>query len=390
MSDSFVGIDIGTSKVSAVVGEFSEEGDLQITGLGVSPSQGLRRGVVVNIESTLKSVYAAVTQAEQMSGREVDSCVVGIAGAHIEGINSRGVVAVTGKGHEINQQDVNRVIEAARAVSIPMDREILHVIPQEFIVDGQNGVRNPIDMIGVRLQAEVHIITGSVTSAQNLVKCVNRAGYKVDQIVLEALAGSRAVLSADEMELGALVIDFGGGTTDIMVHMGGAPYFSSVIPLGGMQVTADLSIVLKTPFETAEEIKRNHGRAHPSVVEETEPVIVPGVGGRGPRTVSQQEICDIVHPRVAEVFGIVQEKLDKKGFQVKDLAGGVVITGGGALLPGIVETAQDVFGTAARIGFPGNLGGIGQDYQSSEFSTAVGLLLFAAASARVDTRTRPS
>jgi cell division protein FtsA len=373
---TLVGLDIGTTKVTAAIGEYTDEGALSIVGLGTSPSYGLRRGVVVNIESTLQSVYAAIEAAEQQAGREVDSVITGIAGGHIEGLNSRGVVAVTGKGREITQADVDRVIDAAKAVVIPIDREVLHVIPQEYIVDDQGSIKDPIDMIGVRLEAEVHIITGSVTSAQNLVKCVNRAGFKVEEIVLESLAASKAVLTADEMELGVLLIDLGGGTTDMILHLEGAPYFTSVLPVGGAQVTGDLSIMLKTPTESAERIKREAGCCfEPLVEEDTEPVIIPGVGGRPPLAVERREICGIIEPRMMEIFQMVRERIQNKGY-LKHLGGGVVLTGGGALLPGAVELAQEVFETAARIGQPGNLGGIGSKYQSAEFATAVGLVLY--------------
>ena len=376
MDGTLVGLDIGTTKVTAAIGEYTESGKVSIVGLGTSPSYGLRRGVVINIESTLKSVYAAIEAAEQQAGREVQSVITGIAGGHIEGLNSRGVVAVTGKGREITQADVDRVIDAAKAVVIPIDREVLHVIPQEYIVDDSGSIKDPIDMIGVRLEAEVHIITGSVTSAQNLVKCVNRAGFKVDEIVLESLAASKAVLTADEMELGVLLIDLGGGTTDIILHLDGAPYFTSVLPVGGSQVTGDLAIMLKTPNESAERIKREAGCCYaPLVEEESEPVIIPGVGGRPPLAVQRGEICGIIEPRMMEIFQMVRERIEKKGY-LKHLGGGVVLTGGGALLPGAVELAQEVFETAARVGQPGNLGGIGSRYQSPEFATAVGLVLY--------------
>ena len=373
--DMIVGLDIGTTMVTAVIGEYDENDTLRIIGVGRCPSQGLRRGVVINIESTLKSVNAAVEAAEQMAGREVESVVTGIAGGHIEGLNSRGVVAVTGKGREITQNDVNRVIDAARAVVIPMDREVLHVIPQEFIVDDQGGIRNPLDMIGVRLEAEVHIITGSVTSAQNLVKCINRSGFKVEDIVLQSLAASRAVLSRDEQELGVLLIDLGGGTTDVLLHLEGAPYYTSVLPIGGAQVTSDLSIVLKTPIDAAERIKCEAGCCFPAMVDDGEPVIIPGVGGRPPLAVSRKQIADIIEPRMAEIFAMVRDRLDKKGL-MRHLAGGVVLTGGGALLSGAAELAQEIFETAARVGQPGNLGGVTQHYQSAEYSTAIGLLLY--------------
>jgi cell division protein FtsA len=373
--DAIVGLDIGTTKVAAAIGEYNENGELEITGIGTSASHGLRRGVVINIESTLRSVHAAIEAAEQMAGREVQSVVTGIAGGHIEGINSRGVVAVTGKGREIAQHDVDRVIDAAKAVVIPMDREVLHVIPQEFIVDDQGGIKNPLDMIGVRLEAEVHIITGSVTSAQNLVKCVNRAGFKVDSIVLESLASSRAVLSRDEQELGVLLIDLGGGTTDFLVHLDGAPYYTSVLPVGGQQVTGDISIMLKTPMDSAEKIKREAGCAYTPLAEEGEPVIIPGVGGRPPLSVKQKDLAGIIEPRVAEILTMVRDKVAKKGY-LKHLGGGVVLTGGGAMIPGVVELAQDVFETAARVGQPPSMGGVVEEYQTPEFATAVGLVQF--------------
>jgi cell division protein FtsA len=375
-SDVLVGLDIGTTKVSAVIGEYDENDQLQIIGVGTAPSTGLRRGVVVNIEATLKSVDAAVEAAEQMAGREVQNVVTGIAGGHIEGLNSRGVVAVTGRGREITRTDVDRVIDAAKAVVIPMDREVIHVIPQEYIVDEQGGIKNPLDMIGVRLEAEVHIITGSVTSAQNLVKCVNRAGFKVESIVLESLASSRAVLTREEQELGVLLIDLGGGTTDMLVHIDGAPYYTSVLPVGGAQVTNDLSIMLKTPMEAAERIKREAGCCYAPMVEEGEPVIIPGVGGRPPLQAKRSDIANIIQPRMAEILTMVRDKVQKKGY-LKRLFGGVVLTGGGALMPGAVELAQEVFHTAARVGMPGNYHGVADIYRSPEYSTAVGLALFA-------------
>ncbi len=383
-----VGLDIGTTKVCALIGEFGDDGKLAITGVGTSPSFGLRRGVVINIESTLKSVSAAIEAAELMSGREVSSVITGIAGGHIEGINSRGVVAVTGRGREITQVDMDRVIEAAKAVVIPMDREILHVIPQEYIVDDQGGIRNPLDMIGVRLEAEVHIITGSVTSAQNLVKCVNRAGFKVDGIVLESLAAAEAVLSREEKDLGSLLIDLGGGTTDILVHIDGAPYYTNVIPLGGSQVTGDISIMLKTPVETAERIKRESGCCHYSLVEPGQETIIPGLGGRPPLALARRDLCSIIQPRIAEIFTMVRDRIEKKGFAGR-LNGGVVLTGGGAELPGAVELAQEIFSTAARVGFPTRLGGLVEEYQKPEFASAVGLVMYGAQYAHPEMKEGP-
>lgn len=372
-----VGLDIGTTKVCAVIGEINENGQLEIIGVGTSPSHGLRRGVVINIESTLKSVTQAIEAAEMMSGREVFSVVTGIAGGHIEGINSRGVVAVTGKGREITQDDVGRVIDAAKAIVIPMDREVLHVIPQEFIVDEQGGIKNPLDMIGVRLEAEVHIITGSVTSAQNLVKCVNRAGFKVNDIVLESLAASYAVLSQDEKELGVMQVDLGGGTTDVLIHLEGAPYYTSVISIGGSQVTSDLSIVLKTPIEAAEKIKLDAGCCYVNLVESDERITIPGVGGRPPMDFPRKEIAKIIQPRMAEILDMVREQIDKKGY-LPHLGGGIVLTGGGALLPGVVELAQDMFNLPVRIGYPAKLGGLVEEYKSPAYATGVGLVMYEA------------
>lgn len=360
-----------------MVGEYNENGVLEIIGVGVAPSSGLRRGVVVNIESTLSAVSAAVEAAELMSGREVREVACGAAGASVEGINSRGVVAVTGRGREITREDVDRVIEAARAVVIPMDREILHVIPQSFIVDDQKGIRNPIDMIGVRLEAEVHIITGSVTTAQNLVKCVNRAGFKVDRLMLQSLAAARATLSSDERELGCLLVDLGGGTTDVLVYSEGAPYFSSVLPVGGTQVTNDLSIMLSVPMDAAERLKRESASAWIESVEPDEMVIVPGVGGRSPAETPRRKLASIVQPRMEEIYGMVREKVEKMGYWDR-IKGGVVLTGGGALMQGAAELAQEMFQMPVRIGNPITLGGLVEEYRSPLYATAVGLVLMAA------------
>ncbi len=375
MSDNLiVGLDIGTSHVRVIIGERGEDGRLAVTGVGNAPSTGLRRGVVVNIESTVKAVAQAMEAAELMSGREVHSCYVGIAGAHIEAINSRGVVAVTGRGKEITQDDVDRVIEAAKAVVIPMDREILHVIPQTYIVDDQKGIKNPLDVIGVRLEAEVHIITGSVTCAQNLVNCVNRAGFKVDGLVLQSLAASRAALSADEKELGCLLLDMGAGTTDVFVFMEGAPYHANVIPAGGSQVTGDLSILLGLPAEAAERVKLESGCCFEQLVEQGEEVIIPGLGGRGPRAVPRGELCRIMQPRMEEIFSMARERVEGMGYYQR-LGGGVVLTGGCALTPGAAELASQVFRLPVRIGAPTGLGGLSGEIRSPEYSTAVGLVL---------------
>ncbi len=373
--DIIVGLDIGTASVIALIAEINEQGQPEIIGVGKAPSFGLRKGVVINIESTLQSVGLAIERAEQMAGREVRSVYTGIAGGHIEGINSRGVQPITSREREITQADMDRVIETAKAVAIPMDRELLHVIPQEFIVDDQGGIKKPIDMIGVRLEAEVHIITGSVTSAQNLVKCINRAGFKVEQIVLESLAAGQAVLTQDEKELGVLLIDMGSGTTDSILYLDGAPYFTSVLSIGGAQVTGDISYMLKTPAEAAEKIKIESGVCHEMHINEDEPVIIPAVGGRPPVRISQADICSIVQPRMAEIFSMVRDRVIVKGYKER-FAGGVVLTGGGALMPGAVELAQEVFQTPARVGQPAHYGNVTDVYCSPEYASVVGLTLY--------------
>ncbi len=383
--DLLVGLDIGSTKVCAVIGEINEHGSVEIIGIGETKSEGLRRGVVINIESTLRSVSVAIEAAEMMSGHEVHEVVTGIAGAHIEGINSRGVVAVTGKGREINEEDVRRVIEAAKAIVIPMDREVIHVIPQEFVVDDQGGIKDPIDMIGIRLESEVHIITGSVTSAQNVLKCVNRAGFKVQDIVLQSLASAEAVLSRSEKELGVLLIDLGGGTTDVLVYIDGAPYHTDVVAIGGDQVTNDLSIMLKTPGDFAEKIKKESGCCYLPLVDREEEVIIPGVGGWPAASIPRYEVCNIIEPRVTEIFSMVKDQLERKDY-LKYLRGGVVLTGGGSKMPGIVELASRIFDVPSRVGMPPKLGGLSDIYMSPAYSTGVGLVLYEAAQLRLDYR----
>ncbi len=389
--DLIVGLDVGTTKICAVIGQLDDAGRLEIVGVGNVPSRGLRRGVVVNIESTVRSVLEAVEAAELMSGREVPSVFAGISGRHIEGINSRGVVAVTGRGREISNEDVDRVIDAGKAIPVPMDREVLHVIPQEFIVDEQRGIRNPLGMIGVRLEAEVHIVTGSVTSAQNIIKCINRAGFKVNDLILQPLASARAVLTSDEKELGVMIIDMGGGTSDVMVYLEGSPYHTEVLPVGGDQVTSDLSILLKTPLEAAERLKREAGCCYLDLVHEEETVSIPGVGGRPPLIRSRREIVEIIQPRMAEMLALAKEQAEEKGY-LKMMGGGVVLTGGGSLLPGTQELAQEVFGLPARIGTPVRLAGLAEEVSSPVFSTAIGLLLYGsqkAAGASAERRRKP-
>ena len=374
--DLIVGLDIGTSKVCAIIAQIGHEGRLEIIGVGTTPSRGLRRGVVINIDATVRSLLNAVEAAEMMSGREVTGAFAGIAGGHIEGINSRGVVAVTGRDREITREDVERVIDAAKAIVIPMDREVVHVIPQEFTVDQQDGVRDPVGMMGVRLEAEVHIITGAVSSAQNIIRCINRAGFKADDIVLEPLAAAAAMLSKDEQEMGVLLVDIGGGTTDILVYLDGAPYHTDVLALGGDQVTSDISIMLKTPLEVAERLKREAGSCHPDDLDDREiEASIPGVGGRPARPIKRSRLTEIIRPRMTEVFGMVKDQLDRSGY-LKLLSGGAVLTGGGALLPGAAELATEVLGLPARIGYPTPLGGLVEEYRSPEFATGVGLVMY--------------
>jgi len=377
-NDGFVvGLDIGTTKVCAVIGELNENGTLEITGVGTCHSTGLRKGVVVNIEATLKSVSQAIEAAEMMSGREIQDVWTGIGGNHIEGINSRGVVAVTGKNREtreISHEDIKRVMEAAQAVLIPMDRRLLEVIPQSYIVDNQKGIQNPLNMIGVRLEAEVHIITCSTTGAQNLIKCVNRAGFRVKDLILQTLAAGRAVVTPEEKELGAALVDLGGGTTNVLVYSEGAPYSISTIPAGGTQVTSDISIIKNISFETAEKIKLDSGCCWEPFLEEDDEIIVPGVGGRAPQAIPRSQILAIIRPRMEETFKLVKEKIDKLSIS-RPLGGGVVITGGGAQLLGAAELASQVFRLPVRVGNPLPVGGLVEDYRSPAFATAVGLVL---------------
>ena len=371
------GLDIGTTKVCAVIGELGGNGSLEITGVGICPSTGLRKGVVVNIEATLRSVSQAIEAAEMMSGREIHECWTGIGGSHIDGINSRGVVAVTGKNREIREigsDDIKRVLEAAQAVLIPMDRKVLEVIPQSFIVDNQKGIPDPINMIGVRLEAEVHIITCSTTGAQNLVKCVNRAGFKVKDLMLQTLAAGRSVLAPEEKELGVALVDLGGGTTNVLVYSGGAPYSINTIPAGGTQVTNDISIIRNISFETAEKIKLDAGCCWEPFLEEDDEIIVPGVGGRPPQAIPRSQILAIIRPRMEETFKLVKEKLDKLSFS-RPLGGGVVLTGGGAQLLGVSELASHVFNLPVRVGSPLPVGGLVEEYRSPAYATAVGLVL---------------
>jgi cell division protein FtsA len=352
-------------------------GGLDVVGVGSAPSRGLRRGVVMNIESTVEAIKQAVSDAELQAGVEVSGAYAGIAGGHIRGVNSRGVVAVSGKDREVTVADVDRVVDAARAINVPPDREVIHVLPQTFVVDDQDGVREPVGMSGVRLEAEVHIVTGAVTSVQNVVRAVNRAGLAVHDIVLEPLASAEAVLLADEKELGVVLIDIGGGTTDVALVREGAIWYTASLPLGGDHITNDIALGLRTPPADAEELKRRHACASTALVPAEETISVPSVGGRKPRQLSRQVLSEIVQPRVAEIFTLVARDLAKAGFQDTATAG-VVLTGGTSLMEGIVEIAEAVFEQPVRRGMPHDVGGLADVVKSPIYSTAVGLALYGA------------
>ncbi len=367
-----VGLDIGTTKICAIVGHQTEDG-IEIAGIGTAPSNGLRKGVVINIDSTVASIKKAITEAELMAGCEIKSVYVGIAGGHIKGINSQGVIAI--KNREVSQEDVRRVIDAAKAVAIPMDREVIHILPQEFIIDDQDGIREPLGMSGVRLEAKVHIVTGAVASAQNIIKSCNRAGLDVADIVLEQLASSEAVLSEDEKELGVCLVDIGGGTTDIAVFGSGAIKYTSVIALGGNQMTNDIAVGLRTPFAEAEIIKRNHGCCLSSMVGQDERIEVPSVGGRKPRELSRSVLSEILGPRVEELFALVNTEIVKSGLE-DSIASGVVITGGSSILEGMPELAEQLFNLPVRRGLPYRIGGLTDVVSSPVYSTGVGLVVY--------------
>ncbi len=370
-----VGLDLGTTKVCAIVGEVKEAGQVDIIGIGISPSHGLKKGVVVNIDSTVESIKKAVQEAELMAGVEINSVFVGISGGHIKGINSRGVAAI--KNREVGAADVARAIDGARAVNIPMDQQILHVLPQEFIIDDQDGIKDPHGMSGTRLDVKVHIITGAVTAIQNIVKSCSRAGLHVNDLVLQPLASSRAVLTTEEQELGVVVIDMGGGTTDLAFFLEGSLWHTEVLPIGGNHLTNDIAIGLRTPASEAEKIKIKYGCALASLVKSEDTLDVPSVGGRPPRLLSRQILCEIIEPRIEELFGMVQLRLKKTGFE--DLfASGVVLTGGTALMDGLQDAAERFLGLPIRRGTPRNIGGLMDVVNSPIYATGVGLVLYGA------------
>jgi cell division protein FtsA len=367
-----IGLDIGTTKICVVVAR-ATEGKVNIIGIGSHPSTGLRKGVVVNMDSTVNSIKKAVEEAELMAGIKIESCLAAIGGAHIKSFNSNGVVAI--KDKEVRPDDITRAIDAAKAVAIPADRELIHVIPQEFIIDDQDGIKDPIGITGVRLEVKVHIVTGSVASAQNIIKCCRLAGLTVDDIILGQIASSEATLTPEEKEIGVAIVDIGGGTSDIAVFTNGSLKYTSVLPFGGNNITNDIGIGLRTPLEEAEKIKKRYGCAFSNMVGANETIEVPSVGGRKPRTLMRKTLADIIEPRVEEIASLIYEEIKKSGSE-RLLASGVVITGGCANLEGITELAENVFNLPTRRGYPIGVGGLVDVVNNPIYSTGVGLLLY--------------
>ena len=369
-----VSLDIGTSKIAAIVAEVTDKNTLEIVGFGQHPSRGLKRGVIVNIESTVFAIQRAIEEAELMAGCEIHSVYTGISGSHIRGLNSHGIVAI--QEHEVNSQDVERVIDAARAVAIPADQKILHILPQEFIIDNEAGIREPIGMSGVRLEANVHMVTGAVSAVQNIMKCVQRCGLTVDDIILDQLAVSHAVLTEDEKELGVCVIDIGGGTTDIAIFSDGAIRHTAVIPIAGDQVTNDIAVALRTPTACAEEIKIQHACALAQLVNVEESIDVPTVGERPPRKLSRRSLAEVIEPRYEELFSLIQSELRRSGYE-DAVASGIVLTGGSAKTSGIVELAEEIFHLPVRLGYPQqNAKGLTEVVENTLYATGVGLLAY--------------
>ncbi|MCY4342028.1 MAG: cell division protein FtsA [Gammaproteobacteria bacterium] len=368
-----VGLDIGTSKVAAIVGEVTADNELEIKGIGTQASRGLRKGVVVNIESTVHSIQRAVEEAELMAGCNIESVYAGIAGSHVKSTNSHGVVAVPDR--EVLAHDVERVIDAAEAMAIPTDQKMLHVLPQEYIIDHQDGVRDPLGMSGVRLEAKVHLVSCAANALQNIEKCIERCGLKVNGIILEQLASSYSVLSDDERQLGVCLVDIGGGTSDIAVFTGGAIRHTAVIPIAGDQVTNDIAMALRTPTPNAEEIKIRYGRALSQLARADQMIEVPGAGDRPPRELSQQTLAEVVEPRYDELFGLIQAELRRSGFE-ELIAAGVVLTGGAAKMQGVIELAEEIFHMPVSLGKPKAVSGLKDIVRNPIHATGVGLMLF--------------
>ncbi len=384
--DIVVGLDIGTTKICCTIAEINGDGTLDIIGIGTHPSRGLRKGVVINIESTVESIKSAVEEAELMAGREIESVYVGIAGGHIKGFNSHGIIAV--KNREVMDTDKERVVEAAKAVAIPMDREVIHIIPQHYILDGHDGIQEPRGMSGVRLEARIHIITGAVTSAQNIIRSVNRAGLEVEDIIVEQLASAEAVLDSEEKDLGVALVDIGGGTSDIAIFADSSVRYTSVISLGGNNITSDIAIGLRTPQSEAEKLKRKHGCAMKAIAGRGDQIEVPSVGGREPRVLSRDVLSEIIGPRVEEIFHMILRDVENSGY-MEGITSGLVITGGATILEGLPEVAESVFGLPVRRGFPKGVGGLVDVVNSPQFSTCVGLLMFGQKSRQSGKRRKP-
>lgn len=382
-----VALDIGTSKACVLVGEVSDRGGLEIIGKGTSPMKGTRRGNIINLDQATEAIKKAVDEAEVMAGLQINSVYAGIAGDHIRSINSRGVVSVMGKHKEIAREDIDRVIEASKSISIPAELELLHVIPREFVVDGQDGIHDPIGMTGSRLEANVHIVSGARTHDQNVQTCVNKAGIAVTELVLEQLAGAEAVLTQDEREMGVLLMDIGAGTTDYAVFLEGNVVHTNVLPVGAGHFTSDISVVLRTPMEDAERIKKRHGCVLSSLVVEDDPIEVPTVGGRAPKILSRHELTNILEPRAAELAKLVYRDLEKVGLD-KEIKSGVVVCGGGAEMDGMVEMIEQVFNQQTRKGVPRGFGGLADTVSGPEWAAAAGLLLWGFKNRR-RMRTRP-
>ena len=370
-----VALDIGTSKVCALVGEIGDRGQLEIIGKGTSPMKGTRRGNIINLDQAVEAVKKAVDECEVMAGLQIESAYVGVAGDHIRSVNSRGVVSVMGKHKEIAREDIDRVIEASKSINVPSELELLHVIPREFVVDGQDGIHDPLGMTATRLEANVHIVTGARTHNQNVLTCVNKAGIAVQELVLEQLAAAEAVLTQDEREMGVLLMDLGGGTTDYAVFLEGNVIHTNVLPVGAGHFTSDISVVLRTPMEDAERIKKRYGCALASLVTDDDPIEVPTVGGRAPKILSRQELTGILEPRAAEIAKLVYRDLEKVGLD-KEIRSGVVVVGGGAEMDGIVEMVEQVFDQQARKGVPRGVGGLADTVNGPEWAAASGLLLW--------------
>jgi cell division protein FtsA len=367
-----VGLDVGTSKIVAIVAEVTPEKRLNIIGLGTQPSRGLKKGVVVNIEATMGSIQRVLEEAELMADCTIAAVYVGIAGSHIRSLNSSGMVAI--KEKEVTQADIDRVIETAKAIAIPNDQQVLHILPQEFIVDGQEDVREPLGMSGVRLEVKVHIVTGAVSAVENITKCVRRCGLEVSDVMLQPLASALAVLNDDEKDLGVCLMDIGGGTTDLAVFTGGAIRHTAVIPIAGDQVTNDIAMTLRTPTKEAEELKIRHGCALRQLADPNDIIEVPGVGERGPRKLSRQMLAEVIEPRIEELYTLAQAELRRSGLE-ELLSSGIVLTGGSAMLAGMVELGEEVFHLPVRIGVPAYVGGLAEVVRSPRYATAVGLLL---------------